>query len=187
MTSNGPVVIYRNRSADEIRDISIVRKVNGHWTAPKLIFADHWKIQGCPVNGPAIASIENTLAVGWFTAANNTAKVKVVFSADGGETFSKPVSVDDGTPIGRVDVVMLSNEKILVSWMENTQDGSEIRGAIVTKSGKQGESFVLSKTNASRTSGFPILVKSGNRIILAWTDAQEDMTTVKTAELILDY
>ncbi len=187
MTKNGPVVIYRDRSEKEIRDISIVRKVNGSWTAPKLISPDNWEIAGCPVNGPAIASIDNTLAITWFTAVSDTAKVKVIFSNDGGATFSNPIRIDDGNPIGRVDIVMLSKEKVLVSWLENTERGSEIIGAIVSKSGKQGDSFVLSKTNAARKSGFPILVKSDNRIMLAWTVVRESFTTVKTAELILDY
>lgn len=187
MTKNGPVVIYRDRSAAEIRDISIVRKVNGHWTAPKLITHDNWKIAGCPVNGPAVTSSDNTLAISWFTAANDTAKVNIIFSNDAGATFSKPIRIDDGSPLGRVDIVMLSNEKALVSWIENSDNDTHIMGAIITENGKQGDSFLLSKTNASRKSGFPILVKSSNRIILAWTDVQEDMTTVKTAELILDY
>ena len=186
ITKNGPVVIYRDRSEKEIRDISIVRKVNGHWTAPKLIFHDNWEIAGCPVNGPAVASSGNTLAISWFTAANDTAKVNIIFSNDAGVTFSKPFRIDDGSPLGRVDIIMLSNEKALVSWIENIENDTEIRGAIVTENGKEGESFLLSKTNASRKSGFPILVKSGNRIILAWTVAQET-TTVKTAELILGY
>ena len=35
MTSNGPVVVYRDRSETEIRDMSIVRYVNGKWTPPQ--------------------------------------------------------------------------------------------------------------------------------------------------------
>ena len=34
MTANGPIVAYRDRSDTEIRDISIVRFVNGNWTGP---------------------------------------------------------------------------------------------------------------------------------------------------------
>ena len=76
ITTNGPVVIYRDRSEEEIRDISIVRQVEGKWTAPKVIHSDNWQINGCPVNGPKVASLGNNLAVAWFTAAGDQPKGK---------------------------------------------------------------------------------------------------------------
>lgn len=54
-TKNGAVVAYRNRSEEEIRDISIVRWVEGRWTEPKTLHQDNWKFPGCPVNGPSVA------------------------------------------------------------------------------------------------------------------------------------
>ncbi len=47
ITDNGPVVLYRDRTEEEIRDISIVRQVNGTWTAPKTIHADGNKRLSC--------------------------------------------------------------------------------------------------------------------------------------------
>lgn len=79
MTSNGPIVTYRDRSPDEIRDIYVVRRVNGSWTAPAPVHADGWKIAACPVNGPAIAAKAERVALAWFTAANDSARVKVAF------------------------------------------------------------------------------------------------------------
>jgi hypothetical protein len=35
MTTNGPVVVYRDRSVEEFRDISIVRLIDSVWTEPK--------------------------------------------------------------------------------------------------------------------------------------------------------
>ncbi len=60
VTTNGPVVVYRDRSQEEVRDISIVRWMDGDWSQPKTIYADNWKINGCPVNGPRIAPPEKT-------------------------------------------------------------------------------------------------------------------------------
>ena len=100
ITDNGPIVVYRDRSDDEIRDMSIVRLVNGVWTAPKTIFPDNWKIAGCPVNGPRTVALGNTLAVAWFTISKEVAQVNIIFSNDGGETFEKPIRVDDGNAIG---------------------------------------------------------------------------------------
>ncbi|MFQ5720322.1 MAG: hypothetical protein ACE5IK_12305, partial [Acidobacteriota bacterium] len=56
MTAAGPLVAYRDRSAAEIRDISIIRATPDGWSAPVPIHADGWKVPGCPVNGPAVAA-----------------------------------------------------------------------------------------------------------------------------------
>jgi hypothetical protein len=107
VTKSGPVIAYRDRNADEVRDISIVRKSASGWTAPKAVHADGWKIDGCPVNGPQLDAIGQRVAAAWFTAAQDRGRAYVAFSSDGGATFDKPVQIDEGKPAGRVDLVML--------------------------------------------------------------------------------
>lgn len=65
------LVVYRDRSPGEIRDISIVRKAEGEWSAPYSVAQDGWHIEGCPVNGPAIDAKRGRTVVAWFTAADN--------------------------------------------------------------------------------------------------------------------
>lgn len=182
LTSQGPVVVYRDRSEHEIRDISIVRKVNGEWTMPHLIHADNWEISGCPVNGPAIAAEGDFIAVAWFTAADGRAAVKVAFSKDAGATFSEPVQLDDGNPSGRVDVEILDGTHAVVTWLENTENAAEIKATVVAPNGEQGESIPLVQTSPARSSGFPILAKNKDHFLLAWTAVDNISTTVKTAK-----
>ncbi|MCB9352367.1 MAG: hypothetical protein H6573_33500 [Lewinellaceae bacterium] len=182
LASQGPVVVYRDRSEHEIRDIGIVRKVNGEWTNPHLIHADNWEISGCPVNGPAVAANGDLLAVAWFTSAGGKGVVKVAFSGDAGATFSELVQVDDGNPSGRVDVEFLDNENVLVTWLENTENAAEIRAAITSEKGKEGESMTLVQTSPARSSGFPVLAKNKDHFLLAWTAVDSISTTVKTAK-----
>ena len=68
MTAEGPVVVYRDRSEaeKEIRDISIVRLKGKKWSAPRPVFQDGWRLNGCPVNGPAVAAAGRRVAVAWF-------------------------------------------------------------------------------------------------------------------------
>jgi len=183
MTAEGPVVVYRNRSEEEIRDIGIVRKINGKWTAPHLVHADNWEISGCPVNGPSVAAEGAFLAVAWFTAANGEGAVKVALSNDAGATFSAPIRVDDGDPSGRVDVEILDAENVLVTWLENTESAAEVRAVYVSESGKKGKSQSLVQTSPARSSGFPILSKYGDQFLLAWTQVDSASTAVKTAKL----
>jgi len=161
-------VAYRDRSEQEVRDISVVRQVNGEWTQPVTIGNDHWKISACPVNGPALAADGDRVALAWFTAAGGEGKVQVAFSEDAGETFGDPIRLDGGNPTGRVDVIFTKNET-LVSWLENTGTGAEIRMAKVNPSGKIVNSQVLVKTSPERRSGFPRLAFAAGKTYLAWT------------------
>jgi len=180
ITSNGPVVIYRDRSDEEIRDMSIVRLIDGQWTEPKSIHNDNWKIAGCPVNGPRVVANGNNLAAAWFSAASDTAHVNVVFSSDGGATFGKAVRIDEGHAIGRVDIVMIDERTAAVSWME----GSEIKLAKIFSDGTKESSMSIGSTSESRSSGFPQMTLKGNQLLFAWTDDKEKTIKVASASVV---
>lgn len=180
MTSNGPVVVYRNRSEDEVRDIYIVRNVDEKWTEPKVVAKDEWHIAGCPVNGPAIDAIGNHLAIAWFTAANGTRQVNLVFSEDGGASFSNPIKIDQGNPLGRVDVALMEDHTAMVSWLENKNGSAEILVSRFSKSGKELEEIKVASSKAARASGFPRMVSHQEALIFAWTDV-DSVSSVKTA------
>jgi hypothetical protein len=166
------VVVYRDRSASEVRDVSVVRFVEGRWTEPRPVAADGWEIKGCPVNGPAIAASGERVVAAWFTAPEGRARVKAAFSSDAGATFGPPIVVDDGRPIGRVDVVM-AGERALVSWLEQGEKGAELRMRHVSADGSRGASLTVAATSAARSSGFPRLVAAGAEVIVAWRDGSE--------------
>lgn len=179
ITANGPIAIYRDRSEDEIRDISVVRLVNGQWTAPKTIFPDDWKINGCPVNGPRADAVGNNLAIAWFSMKDSKGQVKVIFSKDGGDSFGSPIQIDEGNPIGRVDLQMLDKNSAMVSWME----GSDIKAIKVNADGTKGKPIMVAASSDARSSGFPQMTKADNKIIFAWTDNKSK--TVKLAAIEL--
>ncbi len=179
ITTNGPVVIYRDRSPDEVRDISIVRFVNGQWTQPKTVFSDNWKIAGCPVNGPRVDARGNHLALAWFSSPDKKGQVSVIFSQDGGANFGSPIRVDEGQGIGRVDIVMLDEKTAMVSWME----GAAIKAAKIYADGTKEPSITIASSSQSRSSGFPQMVRSGKSLVFAWTD--EKLKKINTAQLDL--
>jgi hypothetical protein len=180
ITSNGPVVIYRDRSDEEIRDMSIVRLINDQWTAPKAIHNDNWKIAGCPVNGPRTDAKGNNLVAAWFSAATDTSHVNVIFSKDGGATFGNAIRVDEGGAIGRVDIVLLDDNSAMVSWMEGTM----MKVAKVHADGTIEPSITIATSSESRSSGFPQMTRSRNQLIFAWTDDNEKNIKVATISLM---
>ncbi len=169
MTARGPVVVYRDRSDAEIRDISILREIQGEWTAPRRVHADEWKVDFCPVNGPAIVADGESVAVTWFTGARDTARVLVAFSTDAGTTFGPAIRVDEGTPAGRVGVQWIGNDA-LVSWLErSTGDTAFVKVRRVRRDGTVGAPTTVSTSSGTRSSGFPRMVRGGAGVILAWT------------------
>ena len=170
VTSAGPVAVYRDRSPDEVRDIYIVRQVNGVWTTPRPVFSDNWKINGCPVNGPAIVADGARVVVAWFTGGGSTPHVKVAFSDDAGATFGQPLQIDDGETVGRVDTLLLADGSALVCWLSGNVDGGAIKVRQVRADGTVGPPAVIARTDISRSSGFPRMVRRGDEVHFAWTE-----------------
>ena len=167
------LVAYRDRSDKEIRDIYVSRFENGKWSAGAPVHADNWEINGCPVNGPAIAAKGQAVAVAWFVARDNAPKTQLAFSRDGGRTFGPPVRIDSGTTLGRVGLTLLADGRALVSWIDKTGSSATLNVRDVKPDGTMGAPIVVGPISGERTSGFPQVVVSGRRVIAAWTNAQK--------------
>jgi hypothetical protein len=170
VTDQGPIVVYRDRSPEEVRNIVVSRRIDGAWSAPTPVHDDAWTIPGCPVNGPAIVAVGNAVAVAWFSAPGDVAQVKVAFSTDAGASFGAPVRIDDGDPAGRVDLLALDNGSVLVSWIERTEGGAAVRVKHVASNGRAGPAIDVAASSAERASGFPRMARSGDDILFAWTE-----------------
>ena len=182
MTAKGPLVVYRDRSSDEIRDISMVRYSSGEWTKPRTIHDDKWQINGCPVNGPAVSAKDDQVAVAWFTAKEDTPKVQLALSSDSGDTFSEPIVIASPETNGRVDTAILKAGAIAVSWIDITEAHAKIMLSLFSPQGGLLHTSVIAKTSASRRSGFPIIESLGDSVFVTWTDVGE-IPQVKVARL----
>ena len=184
-TSKGPVAVYRDHLPGDIRDISIVRRVKGEWTAPATVFGDAWHIAGCPTNGPAVAARLERVAVAWFTAAKDTPRLKMVFSDDAGATFGRPVVIDDGRPVGWPDVAVMDDGSALVSWLERRGEGvGEILVRRVSPGRAPGAPVVIAKTVSGRATGVPHMVRVGDRMLVAWRNERVLTAAVPIASIL---
>jgi hypothetical protein len=187
-TNRGVVVAYRDRSASEVRDIAVARYENGRWTPGKVVHPDNWQIPGCPVNGPALVASGSGVALAWFAAPENNARVTVTFSSDSGVTFGPPVRVDDGLPLGRVALTALDERSVLVGWLEYVKGAGGTGGASahfrmrrVSADGTRGDAITVARVSPDRASGYPRLVRTGDVVTFAWVADDR----VKVAELAL--
>jgi hypothetical protein len=181
-TSAGPVVVYRDRSPEDIRDIAILRRVNGRWTEPKPVHADGWKIGGCPVNGPAIAAEQDALAVAWFTMAEQSPTVKIAFSEDAGARFSTPLVFSAGSAVGRVDLVR-HGRGWAMSWMAQSEGQTHLQLALFDHDGTLLDRQQLTRLNGGRISGFPRIASSDGDLLVVWTDRRSRSASTQRTEL----
>ena len=164
------VVAYRDRSDEEIRDIYIARKTGDTWEPSYPVHNDGWKIAGCPVNGPMLSIRSNQIAIAWYTAANDKAKVYVAYSDDLGKTFSNPIRVDNGMPLGRVDLEWINDDEVLVSWIESSEQSSNIVVRKVKNDLTIREGIVVAEVSKGRISGYPQMEILKDQILFAWTE-----------------
>ena len=187
ISSKGPVAIYRNRTTAEIRDIYVSRYVEDGWQEGKPMANDNWDIAGCPVNGPAIEADENLVVAAWFTGADDQPRVRASFSEDAAQSFSAPIDVVNGNTLGRVGLAMLSDSDVAVSWLRNTADeSSEVCVRRVSIDGELGPVQVISHTDSVSSLSVPQIVRTGDDLVIAWTDKAGDGNRVMSARVPID-
>jgi hypothetical protein len=168
-SSHGTTLVYRGRTEGEIRDIRAVTLGPEGWSQPVPVGTEGWEMPACPVNGPAIAAHGARVAASWFTAAQGRPRVLAAFSRDGGHTWTEPVEVSVDAPLGRVAIVMPGEETAIVSWLEQSAQGAEIRYRRIVDGRKPGAAHTLATTSPARSSGFPQMALAGDRLVFAWT------------------
>jgi hypothetical protein len=182
MTQKGAVAVYRNRSREEIRDIYVARQIDGQWQAGVAVSNDHWKIAGCPVNGPAIDANGKQVVIAWFSAANDQPVVRTLVSTDNGASFSEAVEIASHQTQGRVGIALIDPNSYAVSWLEKDEDGSfAINVRTLTMQGGVGNVKTIGRTYAARI--VPQMVRVDDQLILAWADQIGDSNKIRSVRL----
>jgi len=177
----GPIAVYRDRSPTEVRDIAVARLVNGTWTPPAVVHADDWKIEACPVNGPAASASGRNVAVAWMTAAGGEGHAFAAFSTDDGVSFGAPIRLDDVSSLGRVGIVLVDSSTAIATWIEAGDGNSQLRVRRIDRASRRGASQSVTAAGAERATGYPGIARSGNELLFAWTETANGQPRVRTA------
>ncbi len=179
-SSSGPVIAYRDRTTEEARDIVVRRHADDQWQAAVPLSADNWIIEGCPINGPAVAADGDSVAVAWFSAADNTPYVHLARSENAGRTFADAIEIDAAGSFGNVDIAVLESGDAIVSWLRSEAEGLALAIRRVSPDGTVHDLQTVAFIDTGRPADFPQMVYDGQRLVFAWTDF-EGAGTVKTA------
>lgn len=172
--SDALLIAYRDRSDEEIRDIAVRRISNGEWSEPVHVGNDNWHYPGCPVNGPALSTLNGLTAIAWYSAPDQKPLVQVAFSSDRGRTFGEAFRIDQGPTLGRVDVNLLSSDLALVTYLNHQDEVGLVRGRLISSTGESSDPWTIAETSASRASGFPVVARAGDKLFFAWTLPGDD-------------
>lgn len=170
LTPRGPLLVYRDRSDTEVRDIRAVH-LAGVKPTPRDVHRDGWTMPGCPVNGPAVAAEGMRVATAWYTAAGGEPEVRMALSGDGGERFAAPITLDRGTAVlGRVDVVVQGGRST-AAWLREDATSQSLWIASVSGSTRAPvPQRIATLAGRGRGTGMPRLVARGDALHLVWTD-----------------
>lgn len=165
------LVAYRDRSNDEVRDISVMRLARGREPEHVWNSRDGWKIAGCPVNGPVLAVTAARVALVWFTMGSDASgRVLCAFSEDGGESFSSPTKLVGDDAMGRVDAVFDSDGKLIVTWLETAGEKATWRVARIDDRRQVIDVDTAAVASSGRDSGLARLAADAHGVIFAYTE-----------------
>lgn len=177
-----PLVFYRDRSENEIRDIARVASEDADWSEPTPVAEDGWEIAGCPVNGPSADAAGDHAAVAWYSAAEGDSRVQWAELDEQGEVATIQ-RIDAGDPIGRVATLHDEEAGSLVVWVEREEDGAALMARAVPTDGEPAAANRLVDVDPGRGSGFPVLASQRDGALLAWTHVDGGERRVRVAEL----
>jgi hypothetical protein len=174
ISSVGPLVIYRDRTEQEIRDV-VVRAHDGEaWQEPIALGQEGWHIEGCPVNGPAIAADEDEVAAAWFTAAAEMPRVRFARSHDGGRSFDPALDIDTVGVYGQVDVALLEDAAAVVTWWRRAEGNrTALVFRTVSREGSLGAITTIVENSVSQPVDVPETLMTGDGLLVTWTDSDD--------------
>ena len=181
------LVVYRDRTDEEIRDISVAQRSVTRWGPPKNVHDDGWKIEGCPVNGPAIAVGKETGLVFWPTFIDEQMRLRYVVAespealTDGPRVYTPQLPA---APSGRVDAVTWY-DGFLLTWISRARDRPAVEFAVLEKSGRLHLGAPIAEPALrGRSTGFPRAASDGKRGLVVWPEVGNDGMPVIGVALI---
>jgi hypothetical protein len=181
----GAVLVFRNRTEGEHRDIYYSRLINGRWSESKPVASDEWLIAGCPVNGPSVAASSAQTAVAWYTEGKGYGQVKLALSEKGSDTFMPALEISGGDAVlGQVGLAATDDNGFIVSWLtfsEGVKGDLNLRHA--DADGVLGPAVVVADVDFTRRAGLPQMTVFDDRVILVWTGGDKSNKAIQVVSL----
>ena len=167
-TGDSAVLVYRDRSDDEIRDVHAARYRDGRWTVDGAVRADGWRIEACPVNGPALAARDGVVVSAWPTMAAGPLEVKIA-SVDG----AAPAALLEAgnNVLGRPDLAPWGEDGWLAVWLgAGEARATALRVAALDAGLQARHTRDVALLPPGRGTGMPRIASLDDVAVLVWTE-----------------
>jgi hypothetical protein len=190
-------VAFRNNDSGN-RDIVVSRSRpgDGRFSAPSPVAPDHWKLDGCPHDGPSLAVESDRLHLVWMDAHSGKNRVYVASSPSSDLAFAPRELAPGSTGAqGHPKLASSASRRLIVVWDESIGDaptpapggghGEHGHAASLTGGGRaimvatgSADGFGPSKAIAPRPGAFQLqpsiaLAPDGTAFV-AWNEIDED-------------
>jgi hypothetical protein len=167
------VAAWRHVYDGNQRDIAFAQSLDGGRTfsAPVRVSEDHWKFDGCPENGPAIAIDQaGAVHIAWITPLGGVEGAPLALytaSTADGATFTPRAHVSAKGATAHAQLVADKRGGLVLAWDEATPAGRVVRVARGTVGGDGLTSFGKPATMAG-AGDHPALAAPDSGAVLAW-------------------
>lgn len=172
-------VVFRNVYPENLRDMAIARSQDGGQTfsTPTRIHEDGWVIDGCPHNGPAIATdADGNVHLAWYTGKEEGYGVYYAVSSDRGDSFTPPLHLNNGMEASPVRATLVAQNKTaaLLACEATTGTGSQIY-LLAPDLARPGQF----RRDSLSTGVYPVMAQQNGLIAIAWLDGDAVRATVR--------
>jgi hypothetical protein len=184
VAANGTIAAaWRHVYPGNVRDIAFAVSSDGGRTfgAPVRVSEDHWILEGCPDDGPAMAiDRENAVHIAWPTLITDektgepTVAIFYARSTDG-RTFTPRLRMPTEGVAHHPQIVIDGQGVPIIAWDES---GTGTRRLIVSPA------FSPRRTTIGESAGvYPTLALSGQHVVAAWTAPRPSGSAIETTWL----
>jgi hypothetical protein len=171
----GPVLLWRDILAGDVRDHSMVRwSKDGPGPVARATF-DEWAINACPHHGPALAvAPDGTDHLAWFSAGTKAEGLLYTRSTNGGGTFSPPFAFGSVSASSHPQVAA-GGKGVFLAWKESLAAGGTAVMARVSRDDGRSWSEAREVLRTDGSSDHPLLVRRGDEVVLSWFTVREGL------------
>lgn len=187
--ANTLYLAWRHVYANNMRDIAFTVSRDGGRTfaAPVRVSEDHWQIEGCPDDGPAmVADGRGAVHVIWPSVVTERgAPVKALFHAttQDGRTFSPRERIPTRGQANHPQLGMDAGGVLAATWDESGS-GSRVLASAIGRADATGRIRFTSSADSGHLGSYPFVVPiPGSGWLRAWTSGAPATSEVRLAPL----
>lgn len=178
-------VTWRGVLENNVRDVFLATSNDDGvtWAGGKRVAEDNWVLNGCPHSGGMMAALGNRLFLTWYTVREKQPKLYMIYTDDGGKTFSQRIDLSASVVDPNHPFVKTTGDKISIVFQGRDPGKDEGWGpvsAYYREIDAKGNMSALTRLgHEGGSAAYPTLAfEEPGRIFVAWTEPAKDSKVI---------